>query len=151
MIFNLNNEKDRADYKEYCNALYQKALEKGLGFIVEVKKKNRPRTLAQNSYLHVCLSYFASEFGYDKEYVKYNIFKQLVNQEIFARQRVNKRGQLTTYWRSTSDLDTKELTDAIEKFRNYAAMVAGLYIPEPNEEQALLEAQKQIALYEQYL
>lgn len=30
-------------------------------------------------------------------------------------------------------------------------MVAGLYIPEPNEESALIEAQKQIALYEKYL
>lgn len=151
MIFNLNNDKDRADYKDYCNGLYMDALKSGKGFIVEVKKKHRPRSLAQNSYLHVCLQYFASEFGYDEEYVKYNIFKQIVNREIFAKQRTNRRGQPVTYWRSTADLDTKELTDAIEKFRNYSSMVAGLYIPEPNEEAALLEAQKQIALYEKYL
>lgn len=151
MIFNLNNDKDRTDYKDYCNSLYMDALKSGKGFIVEVKKKHRPRSLAQNSYLHVCLQYFASEFGYDEEYVKYNIFKQIVNREIFAKQRTNRRGQPVTYWRSTADLDTKELTDAIEKFRNYSSMVAGLYIPEPNEEAALLEAQKQIALYEKYL
>ena len=120
MIFNLNNDKDRADYKDYCNGLYMDALKSGKGFIVEVKKKHRPRSLAQN-------------------------------REIFAKQRVNRRGQPVTYWRSTADLDTKELTDAIEKFRNYSSMVAGLYIPEPNEEAALLEAQKQIALYEKYL
>ena len=118
MIFNLNNDKDRADYKDYCNGLYMDALKSGKGFIVEVKKKHRPRSLAQNSYLHVCLQYFASEFGYDEEYVKYNIFKQIVNREIFAKQRTNRRGQPVTYWRSTADLDTKELTDAIEKFRN---------------------------------
>lgn len=151
MIFNLNNEKDRSDYKDYCNTLYLEAKEKGKRVIVEVKKKHRPRSLAQNSYLHVCLSYFASEFGYDLEYVKYNIFKQTVNQEIFSRQRTNKRGMTATYWRSTTDLDTQELTLAIERFRNYSSMVAGLYIPEPNEESALLEAQKQIALYEKYL
>ena len=74
-----------------------------------------------------------------------------MNQDIFSKQRLSKRGQMVTYWRSTADLDTKELTDAIERFRNYSAMVAGLYIPEPNEESALLEAQKQIALYEKYL
>ena len=107
MIFNLNNEKDRVDYKDYCNGLYMDALKSGKGFIVEVKKKHRPRSLAQNSYLHVCLQYFASEFGYDEEYVKYNIFKQIVNQGIFAKQRINKRGMPVTYWRSTADLDTK--------------------------------------------
>ncbi|WP_418938804.1 hypothetical protein [Leyella stercorea] len=116
-----------------------------------MKKKHRPRSIAQNSYLHVCLAYFASEFGYNLEEVKYNIFKKIVNQDIFSKQRLSKRGQMVTYWRSTADLDTKELTDAIERFRNYSAMVAGLYIPEPNEESALLEAQKQIALYEKYL
>lgn len=87
----------------------------------------------------MCLQYFASEFGYDEEYVKYNIFKQIVNREIFAKQRTNRRGQPVTYWRSTADLDTKELTDAIEKFRNYSSMVAGLYIPEPNEKQPCLK------------
>lgn len=132
-----------------------------MGFIAMLKrlemhllwrlKKHRPRSIAQNSYLHVCLAYFASEFGYNLEEVKYNIFKKIVNKDIFSKQRVSKRGQMVTYWRSTADLDTKELTDAIERFRNYSAMVAGLYIPEPNEEDALLEAQKQIALYEKYL
>lgn len=151
MLFNLNNEADRCQYKEYCNTLYAEAIQKGKGYIVEVKKKHRPRSLPQNSYLHVCLAYFASEFGYNEEEVKYNIFKQVVNREIFARQRVNKRGLQVTYWRSTADLDTQEMTTAIEKFRNYSAMVAGLYIPEPNEEDALLEAQKQIALFEKYL
>lgn len=151
MIFNLKNEKDRQDYKEYCNALYKHAIEQDKTIIVEVKKKYRSRSLAQNSYLHVCLSYFASEFGYDLEYVKYNIFKQIVNREIFAKQRENKRGQIATYWRSTSDLDTNELTTAIEKFRNYSSMVAGLYIPEPHENDAIIEAMKQVALYEKYL
>lgn len=151
MIFNLKNEVDRARYKDYCNGLYSDAQKTQNVFIVEVKKKHRPRSIAQNSYLHVCLAYFASEFGYNLEEVKYNIFKKIVNQDIFSRQRISKRGQMVTYWRSTADLDAKELTDAIERFRNYSAMVAGLYIPEPNEESALIEAQKQIALYEKYL
>lgn len=151
MIFNLKNEVDRARYKDYCNGLYSDAQKTQNVFIVEVKKKHRPRSIAQNSYLHVCLAYFASEFGYNLEEVKYNIFKKIVNQDIFSRQRISKRGQMVNYWRSTADLDAKELTDAIERFRNYSAMVAGLYIPEPNEESALIEAQKQIALYEKYL
>ena len=151
MIFNLKNDVDRAEFKAYCDGLSNDALKSKNAFIVEVKKKYRPRSLSQNSYLHVCLAYFASEFGYNIEEVKYNIFKKIVNQDIFSKQRISKRGQPVTYWRSTADLDTKELTDAIERFRNYSSMVAGLYIPEPNEESALIEAQKQIALYEKYL
>lgn len=151
MIFNLENDVDRVEFKAYCDGLSNDALKSKNAFIVEVKKKYRPRSLSQNSYLHVCLAYFASEFGYNIEEVKYNIFKKIVNQDIFSKQRISKRGQPVTYWRSTADLDTKELTDAIERFRNYSSMVAGLYIPEPNEESALIEAQKQIALYEKYL
>lgn len=151
MIFNLKNDIDRVEFKAYCDGLSNDALKSKNAFIVEVKKKYRPRSLSQNSYLHVCLAYFASEFGYNIEEVKYNIFKKIVNQDIFSKQRISKRGQPVTYWRSTADLDTKELTDAIERFRNYSSMVAGLYIPEPNEESALIEAQKQIALYEKYL
>lgn len=144
-LFNLNNEVDRQEYKDYCNRMFK---ERG---IVEVKKKHRPRSLSQNSYLHVCLSYFASEFGNTLEEVKYDIFKKVVNRQIFARERQNKRGEKVVYMRSTTDLDTKEMTDAIERFRNYSSNFAGLYIPAPNEGEALFEAQKQIALYEKYL
>jgi len=145
MVFNLNNEVEREDFKEYVNSLYK---QKG---IVEVKKKHRSRSLSQNSYLHVCLSYYASEFGGTMEEVKFDIFKKVVNRSIFARERLNKRGEKVFYWRSTTDLDTKEMTEAIERFRNYCSSFAGLYIPAPNETDALLEAQKQISLYEQYL
>lgn len=57
MIFNLNNSFEHDRFKEYVNQLYkQKA-------IVEVKKKLPNRTLAQNSYLHLLLGYFGSEYG----------------------------------------------------------------------------------------
>ena len=36
-------------------------------------------------------------------------------------------------WRSTADLDTKELTTAIDKFRDYSSAEAGIYLPEPKD------------------
>jgi len=149
-VFNMNNEVDRSDFKSYVNDLYKASLQKG--FIVEVKKKHAPRSTSQNAYLHYCLSYFASEFGYMLEEVKQDIFKRQVNYNIFARQRMNRRHQVVTYMRSTSDLDKKEMTDAIEHFRNWSQNYAGLYIPEPADgTDAYIEAMKQIAAYENYL
>ena len=145
MKYNLKNELDRQEFKQYCNDLY-KAEE-----FVEVKRIRPTRSLRQNAYLHVVLSYYASEFGYTLEEVKQDIFKKLINPTIFKATRKNKRGQEVTYIRSSKELDSKEMTTAIERFRNYSAMIAGLYIPAPHEEEALIEAQKQIALYEEYL
>ena len=145
MILSLDNNADRQKFRTYCEYLLKRQV------VVEVKERKRQRTLAQNRYLHVVLAYFASEFGYDLSYVKYDIFKKIVNEEIFRRERRNRRGQAVTYYRSSTDLDTGEMTTAIERFRNYSAAEAGLYIPEANEHDALLEAEKQIAMYENYL
>lgn len=145
MILNLSKDGDRSKFRSYCEYLLKRQV------IAEVKERKHQRTLAQNSYLHVCLAYFASEFGYDLETVKYDIFKRQVNRDIFARERENRNGLKVTYMRSTRDLDTGEMTTAIERFRNWCAAEAGLYIPEANEYDALLEAEKQIAMYEKYL
>lgn len=145
MIFNLSNSYERQKFKEYCNMQYEE------GGIVEVKRKHRRRSLSQNSYLHLLLGYFASEFGYSLEEVKYDIFKRKCNPDIFKVERVNKRGKKVTALRSSRDLDTAEMTTAIERFRNWSSAVAGLYLPSPGEEQALIYAQQQIEKYEQYL
>ena len=145
MILDLSKDGDRSKFRSYCEYLLKRQV------IVEVKERKHQRSLSQNSYLHVCLAYFASEFGYDLETVKYDIFKRQVNNEIFARERENRNGKRVVYMRSSRDLDTGEMTTAIERFRNWSASEAGLYIPEPHEYDALLEAEKQIALYEKYL
>lgn len=145
MIFNLDNEYERTQYKEYVNAQYKK------GGIVEVIRKNPKRSLAQNAYLHLILGLYASEFGMTLDEVKYDIFKKEVNSEIFSRKRVNRRGEEVTYMRSSTDLDKAEMTMAIEKFRNYSSAVAGLYIPAPEEHQALIYAQQQVEKYKEFI
>lgn len=145
MIFNLNSEFEKQKFKEYCNEQYKK------GGIVEVKRKHRQRSTSQNSYLHLLLGYFASEFGYSLEEVKYDIFKKKVNPDIFKVERTNKRGQKVIALRSTRDLDTLEMTTAIDRFRNWSSATCGLYLPSPNEQEALIYAQQQMEQYEQYL
>ena len=144
MIFNLSNDYERQKFKEYCNLQFQK------GGIVEVVRKHKQRSNSQNAYLHLILGYFASEFGYSLEEVKLDIFKKDVNKDIFIRERVNKRGNKVNYVRSSADLDTAEMTLAIERFRNYSAAKAGLYLPAPNEYEALVYAQQQIDAYKEF-
>ena len=57
MLFDLKNEFQIPKFKEYVNKLFSERA------VVEVKKKLPNRTLAQNSYLHLLLGYFGSEYG----------------------------------------------------------------------------------------
>jgi len=148
MLYNLGSPLDRHDFKEYCNQLYQLGKEKGVW--VELSKKRHQRSIPQNSYLHLCLQYFASEFGYSLEEVKVKIYKEIVNKDIFRRERKNRRGETVPYLRSSSDLDTKEMSLSVDRFRNYSAQ-QGLYIPDASEYEALNEARKQIEMYAEYL
>lgn len=147
MIFNLNNEYERQKYKDYCNLQYQK------GGIVEIKRKHRQRSLAQNSYLHVALGYFAAEYGCTLDEVKVRFFKEEVNPDIFYEEKINRRGVKIRRLKSSSELTTAEMTLAIERFRNWAVSNEALpvYIPAPNEEQALTYAMQVIEQNKEFI
>lgn len=137
-LFDLNNSYDVEKFRKRVAVLLDK------GCQVELKEKKPLRTLSQNAYAHVLIGYFASEFGLSMESVKYDIFKKLCNADLFICKKKNKRGQEIEYIRSSSDLDTEEFSLAIDRFRNWSASVAGLYLPNANEEDALFYAQQQI-------
>ena len=143
----LFNPKSSFDIKK-ADDLYQKLRSGDKPF--EIKVKNPKRTLKQNSYLHLILGYFATEFGYTLDEVKVEFFKKLVNSSIFYAERINRRGERVRYLRSSKDLDTAEMTICIERFRNYSS-ANGLYLPSPNEEEALLYAEQQIENMKEYL
>jgi len=119
---------------------------------VELKKINPVRSNQQNRYLHVLLGYFAVEYGEQLDYIKQVFFKELINPEIFKTEYTNpKTGEVRDSWRSTADLDTKELTLAIDRFRDYASKEAGIYLPEPDEEQFLKSCEIEIEKQKQYI
>lgn len=144
-LYNLKNVYDRKKFKEACNQMVLN------NEYVELKKKKTQRSLAQNSYLHCLLGYFASEFGYTLEEVKFDIFKKICNRDIFERKRINRRGQEITYIRSSTELNKAEMTTAIERFRNYSSAQCGLYLPSPNEGEMLFFAQQQIEQCKDYM
>lgn len=144
-LYDLKNPYDEIKFDEACKAA------KAAKDWVELKKKHTQRSLSQNSYLHVLLGYFASEFGYSKEEVKFRFFKLHCNRDIFETERINKRGQKVTHIRNSSELDKAEMTLAIERFRNYSSSECGLYLPEPRENDMIIFIQQQLEMYKEFL
>lgn len=138
MIFNLKNPYEKDDFKNYANKLYLSES------VVELTKKLPNRTLAQNSYLHLLLGFFASEYGCSLDEVKLDFFKREVNKAIFQRTITNKLGKEITTLRSTTDLTTGEMSTAIDRFRNWSSAVAGIYLPSANDKQFLVYVQQEI-------
>lgn len=140
MIFHLSNEFDRQRAKERFDFLLKN------GKKIELKERKEKRTAPQNRYLHLILSWFAWEYGETQGYIKQEIFKKIVNEEIFKTEYINfKTGEIRTDWKSTADLNTQELTTAIERFRNYACKEAGIYLPEPSDLVYLEEIERNLS------
>lgn len=129
MILDLNKEIDRAKFKKRSNELYEGKK------VVELKEK-RGRTLNQNNYMHLIFTHFGMEYGSSMAFVKHEYFKKLVNPEIFC---ITDTSGKVVNLRSTADLDTAETTKAIDRFRNWSSLEAGIYLPAPNEEEFLRE------------
>ena len=144
-IFNLKNEYDIPKFKDYVNKLFRERA------VVEVKKKLPNRTLAQNSYLHLLLGYFGSEYGCSLEEAKIDFYKRTCNRDLFERKTVNKKGKEITYLRSSAELTTGEMTLSIERFRNFASSEAGIYLPSSSERDFLIHIQQTIENNKEFL
>lgn len=142
MIFQPKDKQKALDYIE-------KLLK--LNHTFEIVTKYKKRSLPQNRYLHLILAKFSIEFGYDLQYTKQEIFKKDVNFDIFYIRKYNtKKDYEFCYYRSTSDLDSKEMTEAIQRFRIYSSK-EGLYLPEANEIDYLIDIENEIERYKEWL
>ncbi len=145
MIFNLDNEYDSSRFREYIHKLFaEKAT-------VELKRKHPTRSLSQNNYLHALLGFFACEYGCSADEAKVDFFKRLCNKDLFERTRYNRAGERITYLRSSAELTTAEMRLAIERFRNWSAEVAGVYLPASEERNFLFYAQQKIEQNKEFI
>lgn len=132
MRYNLDNPLQKQEFLLYAARLAEK------GGVVELTKK-KPRSLSQNSYLHSILAYFGMRYGETAEYVKIEYFKKLVNPDIFWTEKESElRGKYQSL-RSTAALTSEEMSLCIDRFLNWSAKEAGIYLPCPNDA-ALIEA-----------
>lgn len=146
MLYDLSNEYQKQDFISKVKAL----LEGNKLPVVELKKINPQRTRSQNAYLHVILGYFASQTGYSIDEVKHDFFKKECNPELFYRERVNVKGNTVRYLRSSADLDTAEMTLAIQRFRNWSSAKAGIYLPDANEKSFLTYCEQEMERFKEY-
>lgn len=146
MLYDLSNEYQKQDFINKVKAL----LEGNKLPVVELKKINLQRTSSQNRYLHVLLGYFASQTGYSLEEVKQDFFKKECNPELFYRERLNAKGGKVRYLRSSADLDTAEMTLAIQRFRNWSSAKANIYLPDAHESSFLIYCEQEYQRFQEY-
>lgn len=117
MILDLSMPEDKDKAIEYFESLI------GGGFAIELKKIYPHRSNKQNRYLHALFALFGNHLGYNIEEIKTIVKRELGY--IYE-----KNG--TKFLRHTSEMDTKTLSEFIDRFRNYSAH-EGLYLPTAEE------------------
>lgn len=145
MIYDLRNEWGKQQFKEKVEYFLEKE------YVVTLSRKMEKRSLKQNNYLYLLLAYFATESGYSVDEVKIDYFKKTCNPDLFYRVKVNKKGNQVKYLRSSSDLDVGEMTLAITRFRDWSAMVAGIYLPSPEDNEFLLHCEREIEANKEFI
>ncbi len=123
----------------------------GRGCTVELTEKKPKRSLSQNAYLHLLLGYFASQTGNTLEWVKQQYYKKLCNPDLFIGERSDPFLGRVKYVRSSADLKADEMTLSIERFRNWSASEAGIWLPEPVNEAEIAAMQVEVERYKTYL
>lgn len=138
MIYDSSNKLHQKQAIDKLNFYFSK------GKRFELKVKNQKRSISQNSYLHLILSWFGVETGYTLEEVKQDIFKKHVNPTLFYEGEFEGIIKIER-WRSSANLDTAEMTLAIDRFRNFSSKELGIYLPEPNDLALLQEIENELS------
>lgn len=125
MIYDLSKHIDR----ERAQRRFDKLLEEKT--VITLTKKAK-RTLNQNNYLHLIRGWFAIETGYTLGEVR-----QMYHRVNRATYEYEKDG--VTFERETSDLNVEETSLCIDRWRNYSATKANVYLPSSDEQGFLQE------------
>lgn len=143
MLYDLKNQLSRKRFSARVKALWD------AGALVDLTDK-RKRTNQQNRYLHVALGILAMETGNSLESIKSEVFKRRVNPDLFIVEKDDPILGHIQALRSSRDLDKEEMSKAIDRYLKFCAD-NGVYIPSPEEEDLLREAEYEIAKIERYL
>lgn len=144
MIYDLSN-----DLEERSFALRVERL-RAAGAMVELTEK-KARSLSQNSYCHVAISYFALQMGITSAEAKEVFFKGVCNADIFTRKRYSEALEREyNYLRSTADLTKEEMSTAIDRFLKFAAE-NGIYIASPDDYVGMLHMEHDVQMSQKYL
>lgn len=144
-IRQLSNEYEAIKAREWLDMAIAK------GWNVNMTHLCPKRSDRQNRFLYAILGYFATITGMTVEQVKQDIFKKLVNPEIFCKEVKDLGNHKINIVRSSKDLTTAEMTLAINRFRNFASSELGIFISSPEDESFILYCEQQINNNKEYL
>lgn len=144
MIYNLQNPWERDHFITKVKRILAG------GGVAELTEKKPTRTLAQNKYLHLIISYFASEYGCSAEYAKQHFYKCVCNQELYVVEKVSSTGVAFRDVRSSASLSTEEMSISIERFKNWSA-ANGITLPNVTDSDFILYAQQQVERNKEFL
>lgn len=145
MIYDLNTEIDRERLTKRITALFSARK------VVEVKVYQPKRTSPQNRYLHAILGEVAMRTGNTLEDVKVQYFKKHCNSEIFVTRRDDKILGSVVVLRSSADLDTGEMTTAIDRFVRWYESESGEVLPRPDDEAYIQAIEVEMAKHRYWL
>lgn len=145
MIYNLSTPLDAQSARTRLELLVKR------GSVIELTEKKPRRTLNQNSYLHLLLGYFASQTGDTLEWVKQQYYKKKCNPDLFIGEQEDRFLGRVRYIRSSAELRSDEMNLSIERFRNWAAAEAGIYLPDATNEAELAALQVEVERYKCYI
>ena len=146
MIYNLSSPLDQQSARTRLDLLIKRQV------LIELSEKKPRRSISQNSYLHLLLGYFASQTGNTLEWVKEQYYKKWCNADIFVREKFDSlTNSPQRYLRSSAELTTEEMSLSIERFRNWSADTAGIYLPDAHSEAEIAALQVEVERYKTYL
>lgn len=143
MKYDLTNEFDRQRFRVRVESLLSHHA------FVELKDCAM-RSIRQNSYLHLLIGVVAMETGNDLRYTKEAYFKRIVNPHIFIRKRREEKYGEVEYIRSTSELTSEEMREALDRFIRWGNE-NGIYMPAPGDNELLRLIEIQMGRQEKYL
>jgi len=137
MILDLSNQTDVNKAETYLRKLIEGK------YKVELKKIVPKRSNKLNSYLHICITLYAIEFGYTLYEAK-TFLKRQCDFMVYEKDGIK-------YLKQTSKLNNEECSRFVEFIRNFSAQ-NGCYIPDASEYlENKFNIDKEISNFKQYL
>ncbi|MDO4707464.1 MAG: hypothetical protein Q4A61_03455 [Porphyromonadaceae bacterium] len=136
--FDLRQEAEREAFRQHVDFLLR------LGREIKIGVVPRRRTLRQNRYLHLLLGYIGLQLGETLDYVKTELFKRRINAPYFVEAHTDRVYGRVEALRSSRDLTTRELTECIERLRDWSLRELGLYLPSPDEQTRLRTIEREV-------
>jgi len=121
MTYDLSNLFDIERTKFYLNKLIEK------GARIELKEVRKKRTIDQNSLLHMWIEVFREHIGE----LSFDACKRDVKRTLLGVKEVTNRftGEIMFEDYKTSQMDTKELGEFMDRFKVWANVEFGCYLP----------------------